>query len=118
MQTEMTLILGGTGKTGRRVAQRLLARGVPIRIASRSVTPSFDWDKPGTWKAALDGVTSAYITYAPDLAIPGATETIRAFVEKALEHAMIAKERAPAGGQLQNLETQIARLREGENINP
>ncbi len=37
--------------------------------------------------------------------------------EKALEHAMIAKERAPAG-QLQNLETQIARLEKGENINP
>lgn len=38
--------------------------------------------------------------------------------EKALEHAAIARERAPAGGQLQNLETQIARLENGENINP
>jgi hypothetical protein len=38
--------------------------------------------------------------------------------EKALEHARIALERAPAGGQRQNLETQIARLEKGENINP
>ena len=38
--------------------------------------------------------------------------------EKALEHAMIAKGRAPAGPQLQNLEAQIARLEKGENINP
>ena len=38
--------------------------------------------------------------------------------EKALEHARIALGRAPAGPQMQNLETQIARLEEGENINP
>jgi tetratricopeptide (TPR) repeat protein len=38
--------------------------------------------------------------------------------EKALEHAQIAKSRAPAGPQMQNLETQIARLEKGENINP
>jgi tetratricopeptide (TPR) repeat protein len=38
--------------------------------------------------------------------------------EKALEHAMIAKGRAPAGPQMQNLEAQIARLEKGENINP
>ena len=38
--------------------------------------------------------------------------------EKALEHARISLERAPAGPQMQNLEAQIARLEEGENINP
>ena len=38
--------------------------------------------------------------------------------EKALEHARIALERAPAGPQRQNLETQIERLEKGENINP
>ena len=38
--------------------------------------------------------------------------------EKALEHARISLERAPAGPQTQNLETQIARLEKGENINP
>ncbi len=38
--------------------------------------------------------------------------------EKALEHARIALSRAPAGPQMQNLETQISRLENGENINP
>lgn len=79
-----TLVLGGTGKTGRRVAERLKARGVATRIASRSGTPSFDWNDQNTWDAALHNVTAVYITYAPDLAIPGATDSIRAFVEKAV----------------------------------
>jgi len=38
--------------------------------------------------------------------------------EKALEHARIALERAPAGVQKQNVEAQIAQLEKGENINP
>ena len=80
-----TLVLGGTGKTGRRVAERLADQGVETRVASRSADIPFDWNDPGTWEAALDGVAAAYITYAPDLAIPGATEAIQAFVDKAVE---------------------------------
>lgn len=38
--------------------------------------------------------------------------------DKALEHARIALERAPAGPQKQNVEAQIERLEKGENINP
>ena len=79
----ITLVLGGSGKTGRRVAEKLQALGVETRIASRTANPSFDWDDQSTWDAGLEGVTAAYITYAPDLAIPGATDAIRAFVEKA-----------------------------------
>ena len=44
-----TLVLGGHGKTGRRVAQRLEARGLPVRIGSRSGQPPFDWYAPDTW---------------------------------------------------------------------
>ena len=84
----ITLITGGTGKTGRRIAERLAVRGVETRIASRSADPSFEWNDPGTWAAALDGVKSAYISYAPDLAIPGATDTIRAFVAQAIEQGV------------------------------
>ncbi len=83
-QNGITLVLGGTGKTGRRVADRLQARGVETRIASRSADPSFDWNDQSTWDTALDGVTAAYITYAPDLAIPGAGDSIREFVKKAV----------------------------------
>jgi len=80
----LTLVLGGTGKTGRRVAERLEERGVDIRIASRSADLPFDWNDRSTWDAALNGVTAAYVNYAPDLAIPGATDAIRAFVERAV----------------------------------
>jgi uncharacterized protein YbjT (DUF2867 family) len=79
----ITLVLGGTGKTGRRVAERLQARGIETRIASRSATPSFDWNDQSNWVDILEGVTAVYISYAPDLAIPGATDTIRHFVNLA-----------------------------------
>lgn len=80
----LTLVLGGSGKTGRRVVQRLESRGVPTRVGSRSASPSFDWAKPGEWDAVLDGVRSVYINYAPDLAVPGATDSIQRFVDKAV----------------------------------
>lgn len=79
----MTLVLGGTGKTGRRVVDRLKAGGHAVRVGSRSAVPAFDWDREAGWDAALKGVTAAYITYAPDLAMPGAADAIQAFVKKA-----------------------------------
>ena len=79
----LTLVLGGTGKTGRRVAERLQAKGHEVRVGSRSATPSFDWDNEKSWDAALKGVTAVYITYAPDLAMPGAPDAIQALVNLA-----------------------------------
>lgn len=79
------LVLGGTGKTGRRIAEKLQAKGIPTRIASRSATPSFDWNDESTWQAALDGVSAVYLSYAPDLAVPGATDTVRSFVARAVD---------------------------------
>lgn len=78
-----TLVLGGTGKTGSRVVQRLKAMGQEVRIGSRSSVPSFDWDNEKSWEASLNGVTAVYITYAPDLAMPGAKDAIEAFVDLA-----------------------------------
>ncbi len=82
------LVLGGTGKTGRRIAAGLEARGIPVRIGSRSATPSFDWNNDATWEASLHEVEAAYITYAPDLAMPGATDAIQAFVNRARQHGV------------------------------
>jgi uncharacterized protein YbjT (DUF2867 family) len=79
-----TLVLGGTGKTGRGVVQRLAARGVPTRVGSRSGRPPFDWEDRSTWAPTLDGVTSAYVSYYPDLALPGAPDTVGAFAELAV----------------------------------
>lgn len=80
---DLTLVLGGTGKTGRRVAERLKAMDHGVRIGSRSAVPSFDWDNENSWDACLEGVSAAYITYAPDLAMPGATDAIQGFVDLA-----------------------------------
>ncbi len=84
----LTLVLGGTGKTGRRVAEGLASRGVATRVGSRAADPCFDWADQSTWDAVLDGVTAAYVSYAPDLAIPGATDSIRAFVDCAVERGV------------------------------
>jgi uncharacterized protein YbjT (DUF2867 family) len=86
--TDTVLVLGGTGKTGRRVAQRLGQRGVPVRIGSRSAEPPFDWEDRSTWVPALDGMSGAYISYYPDIAIPGAVETVGAFARLAVERGV------------------------------
>src|SRR5919107_1375198 len=75
------LVLGGTSKTGRRVVERLEARGVPVRVGSRSGEPPFDWEDRSTWAPALEGVESVYVSYYPDIAIPGAVEAVRSFTE-------------------------------------
>ncbi len=84
----MTLITGGTGKTGRRVAERLARRGLPIRIASRAGQSPFDWNRPESWAPALQGIGAVYIAYSPDLAVPGAQETIQAFTEQAVRQGV------------------------------
>lgn len=62
------LVVGGTGKTGRRVADQLRERGLPVRITSRRGAP------------ALQDVDAIYLTCHPDL-VPA---DIRAFAEVAV----------------------------------
>ncbi len=82
------LVLGGTGKTGRRVAAGLETLGIPVRIGSRGATPPFDWGDEASWDAPLEDVDAVYITYAPDLAMPGATDAIQALVNRARNHGV------------------------------
>ncbi|MFJ8433852.1 NAD(P)H-binding protein [Kitasatospora sp. NPDC094019] len=63
-----TLVIGATGTTGRRVATGLAAEGHSVKAAGRSATPvegaravRFDWDEPGTWGEAVDGVDRVYL---------------------------------------------------------
>ncbi|WP_086841897.1 sugar nucleotide-binding protein [Amycolatopsis kentuckyensis] len=78
------LVVGGTGKTGRRVADRLRERGGTVRITSRRGTPPFAWSDRGTWAEVLTGADAVYLTYYPDLAVPEAAGDIRAFTDLAV----------------------------------
>ena len=82
------LVLGATGKTGRRITEILEGNGLEVRRGSRSATPSFDWNNETGWDDSLTGVEAAYINYAPDLAMPGATDSIQAFVNRAKRHGV------------------------------
>jgi len=84
MTDQPTLVLGGTGKTGRRVVTRLTRRDLPVRVGSRTAGVPFDWQRPDTWPAALDGVGAVYISYFPDIAAPGAAETVGEFARVAV----------------------------------
>lgn len=102
-QAAPILIIGGAGKTGGRVNTLLKARGIATRPVSRSTTPSFDWKRPEGWAAALDGVSKAYVTYQPDLAVDGASEAIaelgRLAREKGLERVVLLSGRGEPGAQ-------------------
>lgn len=85
MQADRFLIIGGTGKTGRKVAEALTRRDKAVRIGSRGGEPPFEWNNRATWAATLDGISAVYITYQPDLAVPGASEAIEQFSALAVE---------------------------------
>jgi uncharacterized protein YbjT (DUF2867 family) len=85
MTDQLTLVIGGNGKTGRRIVQRLTAQDRPVRIGSRSGGVPFDWEDPATWAPAFENVDAAYISYYPDLAAPGAPAAIGALAETALK---------------------------------
>src|SRR5918999_1019989 len=82
-EAKTVLVLGGTSKTGRRVAERLAERGLPVRIGSRSGAPPFDWEDRSTWAPVLEGIGSAYVSHHLD-AIPGAAETVGSFADLAV----------------------------------
>ncbi|MBT8352342.1 MAG: NAD(P)H-binding protein [Deltaproteobacteria bacterium] len=84
-QANNILVTGGTGKTGRRVVERLKTRDIPVRTGSRAAEPPFDWENPETWAGALAGMDKVYITFQPDLAVPGARKAIERFTSLAVK---------------------------------
>jgi uncharacterized protein YbjT (DUF2867 family) len=82
MNEQPILVLGGTGKSGGRVASLLLAQGTPVRAASRSGEHPFDWTDRATWDKALDGARAVFI-----VPFDGQTWT-RPFVERAAHHGV------------------------------
>ncbi len=86
--TKPILVIGATGKTGRRVTERLTARGIQVKAASRNGATHFEWNDKSTWAPALDGIGAAYITYYPDLAFPGAAEAVEELANLAVANGV------------------------------
>lgn len=107
-------VIGATGKTGRRVTQRLQDMGYSIRPLSRQSTPAFDWLQPENWLDALNGVDSVYITFQPDLAIPQAQHAIKELVTMAIQagvkHLVLLSGRGEDGAQKAEHQVQLSGL--------
>ncbi|HWS52082.1 MAG TPA: NmrA family NAD(P)-binding protein [Microbacterium sp.] len=98
-----TVVLGGTGKTGRRVADHLRAGGAAVRPVGRSTPLPFDWADRSTWDAAIAGSHAAYIAYSPDLAVPGSADDIAELLTRleraGVEHATLLSGRGEPEAQ-------------------
>ncbi|MEM7297129.1 MAG: NAD(P)H-binding protein [Bacteroidota bacterium] len=82
------LVIGGKGKTGRKVAERLTELGQDVRIGSRNESPAFDWQDQHTWGSAMEGMDMIYITFQPDLAVPGALDAIEGLTKIAKQQGI------------------------------
>jgi uncharacterized protein YbjT (DUF2867 family) len=68
------LVLGGTGKTGSRLAAKLAKLGLNVRTAARhGADVHFDWDAPTTHRPALQGIDRLYLV-APVMRIDFANQ--------------------------------------------
>jgi uncharacterized protein YbjT (DUF2867 family) len=81
-----------------------------VRPASRTTETRFDWGEEATWAQALAGVDAVYITYYPDLALPGAADTVGAFadlaVRKGVRRLVLLSGRGEAGAREAELRVQ------------
>ncbi len=84
--TDKVLVTGGTGKTGRRVADLLRGRGIPARVATRTPAAAdqvrFDWADTDSFSGALDGVRAVYLVAPTGAADP--LDAMRPFIEQAI----------------------------------
>jgi uncharacterized protein YbjT (DUF2867 family) len=83
MNSSPILVTGATGKTGRRIVQRLHSAGYRVRAGSRAAQPAFDWTQPESWPAVLAGVRAVYVSYYNDLASAEAPAVIERFMTEA-----------------------------------
>ncbi|MEV8437450.1 NAD(P)H-binding protein [Actinosynnema sp. NPDC051121] len=100
-KTKPILVLGSTGKTGRRLVPLLRDKGLQVRAASRTGDVRFDWDDETTWGRALTGVGAVYVVDQQDK--PGqwdAEGMIARFYDKAVDLGVtriVALQARPAG---------------------
>ncbi len=90
------LVVGGSGRTGRRVVQRLRAADRGVTVLSRRPRPTLgvttvvgDLGDPTTWPSALEGVDGVVVAVEPPYDAAGA--------ERVLHHGVGALAAAAAG---------------------
>lgn len=76
-------VIGATGKTGSRIADRLEGDGRRVRRLARGTSPAFDWTAPEGWVTALQGVDRLYVAFVPDLAVEGSAAAVSQLVDVA-----------------------------------
>jgi uncharacterized protein YbjT (DUF2867 family) len=80
---KLPLIIGSSGKTGMRVAERFDSNGLNYRAGTRHSEIPFDWYDTNTWQKALHSINAVYIVFSPDLSVPSAPAIIKTFVKVA-----------------------------------
>ncbi len=84
--TDSVLVTGGTGKTGRRVADLLRGRGIAARVGTRLPVSSdqvrFDWTDAGSFADAILDVRAVYMVAPTGAADP--LDAMRPFIDKAI----------------------------------
>jgi len=78
MTASPILVIGATGKVGRRVVANLAAMDRVVRPAGRKTALPFDWQDRSNWREHFAGVETAYVSYYPDLAAPQGADDIAA----------------------------------------
>jgi ergot alkaloid biosynthesis protein len=108
MSPQSILVTGGTGKTGGRLARRLVYLGHRVKIATRTPQPfpgadsiRFDWNDPATHEAALTAVDRIYLV-AP-VGDPDPHPVMAAFIDRALasgvrRFVLLSASSLPEGG--------------------
>jgi uncharacterized protein YbjT (DUF2867 family) len=94
MTVRDVVVLGATGTVGRRVARIVGESGLTVRGASRSASPTFEWEDPATWPAWARGADAVFVM-APDgvpvdpgflqMAVEGGTRRLVLLSSKAID---------------------------------
>ena len=108
MGKQPILVLGATGTTGRRVADRLRAAGFAVRAASRRGEVRFDWSDPGSWEPAVEGAARMYLMAPHEL--PVDPSFVRCSVEQGVRHSRVAPGDCSPGA-LTDPDVRISRIR-------
>jgi uncharacterized protein YbjT (DUF2867 family) len=120
-------VLGATGKTGRRVVDRLASAGHNVRAASRTpagATPQvhpvhFDWDDVATYDAVVDGADGLYVI--PPAFVVNHVDAVTALAKSALtagvtKAVLLSARGVDADDNIPMRRSELAMLASGLNV--